>query len=281
MIKTAVLSLAGLLCSAVILSQNPSELFFSEYVEGSSYNKYIEIFNGTGYSVDLSDYEIHVFSNGHGDLTSPSSRVILDGILLNKMVYVVGNSRADQFSSPDLLDGNLNFNGDDAVCLFKVSEDKYVDVFGAIGVDPGDSWTSGVFSTKDHSLIRKASVMEGALITENKDDFLTLGTEWEQVAIDNVSNLGMHTYGSVTDIPAVKKNGIFKVSPNPVSDILFFKTSKEVTGVKVYSFSGEEMFSQEQSGKENLDVSGLPSGFYLMAVKFADGSSRNVKFCVR
>ena len=32
--------------------------FIYEYTEGSSYNKYIEIFNGTGADVDLSSYEL-------------------------------------------------------------------------------------------------------------------------------------------------------------------------------------------------------------------------------
>lgn len=31
----------------------PAELFFSEYVEGSSNNKALEIYNGTGAAVDL------------------------------------------------------------------------------------------------------------------------------------------------------------------------------------------------------------------------------------
>ena len=40
------------------------DLFFSEYAEGSSYNKYIEIYNGTGAPVDLAFYEIWKISNG-------------------------------------------------------------------------------------------------------------------------------------------------------------------------------------------------------------------------
>ncbi len=33
------------------------ELFFSEYIEGSSYNKALEIYNGTGVTVDLTNYQ--------------------------------------------------------------------------------------------------------------------------------------------------------------------------------------------------------------------------------
>jgi hypothetical protein len=31
----------------------PTDLFFSEYVEGSGFNKAVEIFNGTGAAIDL------------------------------------------------------------------------------------------------------------------------------------------------------------------------------------------------------------------------------------
>src|SRR5699024_7047417 len=40
------------------------DLFISEYIEGSSYNKPIEIYNGTGSSVKLSDYQLELYSNG-------------------------------------------------------------------------------------------------------------------------------------------------------------------------------------------------------------------------
>ena len=41
-----------------------SDLIISEYAEGSGYNKYIEIYNGTGSSVDLSDYQVWRIQNG-------------------------------------------------------------------------------------------------------------------------------------------------------------------------------------------------------------------------
>ena len=34
-----------------------TDLIISEYAEGSSNNKYIEIYNGTGAAVNLADYE--------------------------------------------------------------------------------------------------------------------------------------------------------------------------------------------------------------------------------
>ncbi len=49
--------------------------------------------------------------------------------------------------------GNLVFNGDDALVLYRGSE--IVDSFGQVGVDPGTAWVSGGVSTLDMTLRRK------------------------------------------------------------------------------------------------------------------------------
>lgn len=49
---------------ALALNAQCSELFFSEYVEGYSNNKALEIYNPTQSAVNLSDYSIARFSNG-------------------------------------------------------------------------------------------------------------------------------------------------------------------------------------------------------------------------
>ena len=41
-----------------------SQVFFSEYAEGSSNNKYLEIYNATDDDVDLSEYSLSSCSNG-------------------------------------------------------------------------------------------------------------------------------------------------------------------------------------------------------------------------
>ena len=41
-----------------------TDLIISEYIEGSSFNKAIEIYNGTGAAIDLSEYSLELYSNG-------------------------------------------------------------------------------------------------------------------------------------------------------------------------------------------------------------------------
>ena len=48
----------------------PPDLFFSEYIEGNGQNKAIEIYNGTGGSVDLTDYRLELYSNGASSPTA-------------------------------------------------------------------------------------------------------------------------------------------------------------------------------------------------------------------
>ena len=81
--KTKLLFLA-FLCSTLGWGQ-ATDLFISEYVEGSSSEKFIEIYNGTGASVDLSDYRLRLYANG---ASTPTNEVLLSGTLTNGSVIV-------------------------------------------------------------------------------------------------------------------------------------------------------------------------------------------------
>ena len=65
-----------------------TDLYFSEYVEGSSSNKALEIYNPTNATVDLSQYGIVTNTNG-GDWYNPDP---LTGMLEPGDVYVIINS---------------------------------------------------------------------------------------------------------------------------------------------------------------------------------------------
>ena len=94
----------------------PTELFFSEYIEGSSNNKALEIYNGTGSAIDLlaGGYSIQMFFNGNpvAGLT-----INLTGTVAAGDVYVVAQSSAYPviLAQADQTNGSGWFNGDDAV----------------------------------------------------------------------------------------------------------------------------------------------------------------------
>ncbi len=147
-------------------------LFFSEYAEGSSYNKYLEIYNGTGSDVDLSEYSISSCNNGcdsENEFDYPDNITFDAGTNLSAGdVYVIYHQDADDLIAAE---GDQTFtylgNGDDAfaITLAGATADNYtiVDIVGDMGGDPGDGWdVAGITNgTKDHTLVRKSSVAEG------------------------------------------------------------------------------------------------------------------------
>ncbi|MGQ2983169.1 beta strand repeat-containing protein [Flavobacterium sp.] len=175
-----------------------TDLFFSEYVEGSSTNKYLEIFNGTGATVNLADYRVRLYSNGSTSASGTSNDVQLSGTIANGAVVVIKNTGATIYSGTATVVASVNFNGNDAVSLYKISSAANVDIFGNIGNDPGSAWTSTSNSTLDKTLVRKASVTGGVTVDPSGTGFPTLESEWTQYAQNDVTHLGSHTFSGVT-----------------------------------------------------------------------------------
>lgn len=165
-----------------------ADLFISEYLEGSSNNKYLEIYNGTGAEVDLSNYSIKVGANGK--MFTDATDIPLSGKLPNGATLLIANSQA-ALSLPEGVTATTEyntatyFNGDDAVALLKSG--TVIDVFGVEGEDPGSSWdVEGVTgATANHTLTRKASV--------SAPNTTWTTSEWEVKDNETVSGLGSHT----------------------------------------------------------------------------------------
>jgi len=182
----------GNLHEIIKIAPSTTDLIISEYIEGSSNNKYIEIFNGTGESVSLTGYSLRLFANGSATATNTEN---LSGTLENGKVLVFKNSSAS-LTLPSGVEATVStttaFNGDDAIAIYNSTTLKYVDIFGRIGSDPGAAWTSGSLTTLDKTLRRKSNVSRGVSVNPGSG-FPTLGTEWDQFDIDIVSGLGSHT----------------------------------------------------------------------------------------
>ena len=167
-------------------AQSCTELFISEYVEGSSNNKAIEIYNPTGVAVNLSGYKLQLYANGSATATSVLS---LAGTVAAGDVYVVVNSQANAAikAARDTTSGVTNFNGDDAVALLNGT--TVIDVIGEIGTDPGTEWAVDSGSTANHTLRRKVAVQEGTA------SWTTGTTQWDVFPQDSIQ-LGSHSMTS-------------------------------------------------------------------------------------
>lgn len=225
--KRSLLFIAAILSFGAVKAQNCSELFISEYVEGWSNNKALEIYNPTANTIDLSQYIVVRYNNGSTSNTSGATASIavqLTGSIAPYDVHVgvldkqdpngtgqeapVWDSlqnRADAFYCPVYADSYAFYwNGNDAVVLAKGSVSNIanaivVDIFGKIGEDPGTGWTSlfpytgnGDVVTADHSMIRKPSIQKG--VTNPTISFFDPLLEYD--SIPAVVDIGGQLYGN-------------------------------------------------------------------------------------
>ena len=162
-------------------------LFFSEYAEGSSNNKYLEIFNPTADTVDLLAYAYPSVSNAPSTAGTYEYWNDFDSgaVILPNDVYVIAHGSADPYIL-SFANETVSYlsNGDDGYALvyganpgppMDPATGGYVimDFIGDWNGDPGTGWdVAGVSTgTKDHTLVRKCDVSQG-----NSDWTLSAGT---------------------------------------------------------------------------------------------------------
>lgn len=116
-------------------------LVFSEYVEGSSFQKAVEIYNGTGAPVSLAGFEYRAYQNANGDLADPNGTFELpDTVLEDGDVFTIANPRFNDDEGlvvggdVDAFSGVVNHNGDDAFTLVDPTG-AVVDSFKIPGAD--------------------------------------------------------------------------------------------------------------------------------------------------
>ena len=268
-----------------------TDLFISEYIEGSSNNKAIEIYNGTGAEVDLSEYTIKHARNGAGwgnyEPGQPEPGFVhnLTGMLSTGDVWVIVASDACD-DLQDVADESLeyrsvvHFNGDDAVGLFK--NDILIDVIGIPDEDPGTAWAvAGVSNaTKNHTLVRKPTVTGG-----NTDWVSSAGTtednsEWIVYSQDTFIYLGSHTMGDDTTPPT-----IFNVlAYNETTIAVTFSEELEEVSAETESnytiVSRDVIVENAELDNDNpalvtLTVSGMTEGDYTLIVNDVEDLNGN------
>ena len=134
--------------SATLYSVEPTGapcLIVSEYIEASSNNKAVEIFNCGGSAIDLTNYRVCFSSNATTDCSSGD--VDLTGSLAAGAVQTMCNSSLDTGVYGGTCDYNsaaVNFNGDDRLLIYEDlntsgtfdTGDTRVDAFGVTATEP-------------------------------------------------------------------------------------------------------------------------------------------------
>ena len=158
-------------CFASLSLSAQSDLFFSEYIEGSGNNKALEIYNPTNQTIDLSKYSVARYSNGDQTYTNGGITQLAGTIGPYKTFILVNGQTEDQTTpvvSPkcdpilQALGNQLDhaypaptyMNGNDAIALLKLvgSALTPVDLIGQIGLGDKIKAESGWSSIKDTAI---------------------------------------------------------------------------------------------------------------------------------
>ncbi|MGD9994049.1 MAG: GEVED domain-containing protein [Salinivirgaceae bacterium] len=241
-------------------SDYAADLILSEYVEGSSNNKALELANFTGSTVSLSNYSIFKQTNGAG---SWASELVLSGTLNHGDAYVIVYASAGStlLAKADLTTTSqaLTFNGNDPVALFK--NGQLIDVIGTFN-------STAVFAT-DKTLVRNASV------TAPNTSYVA--SEWTDTGLDNFTDLGTHTMdlegGPVADTQAPTAPASL-VSSNVTSTSVLLSWNASTDNVGVTGYQVFRNGTQIQTvTSTSYTVSGLSAATsYAFTVKATDAA---------
>jgi len=184
------------------------DLFFSEYGEGTSNNKYLEIYNTTANPVNLSSYALTRVSNAPTTTGVYEYWVDFDSgaVILANDVYVIAHPSADSIllAQADMTYSVLS-NGDDGFALVYGEEpaipiasgNQYIilDMLGDFLGDPGSGWdVAGITeATKDHTLVRKCSITHGDTNWIASAGVDSLTSQWLVYPQDYWTDIGQHS----------------------------------------------------------------------------------------
>jgi predicted extracellular nuclease len=175
-----------------------STLIFSEYGEGSSNNKWVEIYNPTFINAPLDEYRYNFCWNGCDSTQWEFSIPFNSGyILLPGETYLLVHHNADSI----LLNSanqttNILSNGNDVAGLYNSSYNTIVDVIGVFdssNVNIGWDVAGVVNATQNYTMIRKPDICGGNIGDWSLSDGSSVPSEWIIGVIDDFSDLNTHT----------------------------------------------------------------------------------------
>ena len=228
-----------------------TELFFSEYVEGSSLNKALEIANFTGAAVNLTGYSIRKQSNGTG---AWSAGLNLTGTLNSGAVFVLVDpgiaTTCYTVANANLSSAQEAYNGNDPMGLFK--DGKLIDIIGTF--DGGSTNFAA-----DVTLRRKSSI-KGPNTTFDKT------AEWDSYPNNTCDGIGTHSLATLSNIDFDANE--FNIYPNPSNGNfkINFENSNEKYSVQVFSVLGQKVFEKEYTNNSSATVNNLQKGVYLVKI---------------
>lgn len=294
-------SLFSFLFAAVSLgaAAQCNEIFISEYVEGWSNNKALEIYNPTSTTKNLNGYGLVRFQNGstsYGSISYLDGQTIAPGqvlvIVLDKQdaagtgleapVWDELAAAADMWLNPTYDAGiwPMYFNGNDAVAIVNNSGNTLIDLFGRIGEGSSfggwsayatDSTGAPIYASADHTLIRKNTVTQG--VTANPSSF-DVFAQWDTLAANTFDHLGNHTCDCIVNVSNFSQRNEVGVYPNPMVDnALSIVAPSMIHHVRVLDATGRLVQTQSQVNDRmmRLVLNDASAGVWIIEVTLNNG----------
>lgn len=272
-------------------AQTPTDLFFSEYVEGSGNNKALEIYNPTSQSIDLNNYWVLRFSNGSSVFTEGGSCHLTGSIEPYHTFVLVNGQTTSTSSSPacnPLLQAMANqldgvypaptyMNGNDAIALVKtpggvapdadMSNVTPVDLFGQIGLGTAITAETGWSYVKDTTITYSNS--GGDVITGKVINYVVQAKSATVNGTPSNAQFGPFWLAWTSDHSLIRKPDVIKgVVQNPLPSSAFIVTQQWDTVPAVVDSLGHLVYKDiwTNLGKHDCRVTGvneIPSNSWL------------------
>ena len=257
-----------------------TDLMITKYVEGTGYNKALEITNNTGYDVDLKQYKVGTQSTSTSiDKVTGESKdnyftngyYQLEGTLKKGEKLVVMNNKAN-FPNYDMNKADvktnsnaLNFSGWQYVELGYMNDpaDKYPQTVDAVG-----------YFGQKNDYAKDISLYRNVEISNPNNRFNT--SEWTTYPTNYIAGLGQ-----VLSVNNVKSEDILAIYPNPVSQGVVYVSGKnlsKITTARIIDISGK-LVKEIQNPFRNdnsINVQELNTGLYILQI-----NGQNLKFLKR
>jgi len=236
-------TLLAAVVAGALSSPAMADVIISQYVEGGSNNKAIEIANTGDSAISLDGYELAKSTNGGGEW---GSKLSLSGQVLEaQSVLVIAHSSAsdDIKAVADIINGGVTgFNGNDPMAILK--DGAVHDVIGNMG--------GGSFAT-DVTLVRNSDAMTPSSTYD--------ASQWSSLPKDSIEGLGVLDGGTAPEPFACTQDG---AQPT-------FTSIQEIQGegdtspfINGYPYITDEEFFVK--GVVSAVTTGLTKGFYLQAL---------------
>ena len=209
------------------------QLLITQYYEGSSNNKFLELTNIGSEPIDLSTYTLSNFFNQNTELwktesTAPTQQQ-LSGTLAGGASYVLANSNAvipRLASAVNMISGVINFNGDDSMVLYNgLDSETGFPIFSPANIVDVVSFTDAGSEGMDTSIVRKTTDVGFDFVAGTT--FLNFPLVWEVVTLADANSavlgqdyfLGSSAFGSSSPIVSFS-GGTMVVNENITTAIL-------------------------------------------------------------